>query len=186
MLETNIVCEFEFFGGKLKYYIDENGDAVIIDYIGENEILCIPMDLGWLNEDADTTIPVANYIPDESFQSCTEVKTVVFGTDMKLGLFLFTNCEHLSTIVSIDSNMNYDEFSFTKKTYAPKNLKTFKLITTSYGDYAFDEHSFDRFDCNHLILSIVIECSKINDHEKIKSCIPEKYWLCYQYSNRKG
>ena len=123
MLETNIVCEFEFFGGKLKYYIDENGDAVIIDYIGENEILCIPMDLGWLSEKYDTSIPVANYIPDESFQSCTKVKTVIFGTNMKLGLFLFTNCDNLSTVISIDSSIDYDEFSFTKKNYAPQNVE---------------------------------------------------------------
>lgn len=171
MLETNIVYEFDFFGGKLKYYIDENGNAVITDYIGENEILCIPMDLGWLSENHNASIPVANYIPDESFQSCTKVKTVIFGTDMKLGLFLFTNCENLSTVVSIDSNIDYDEFSFTKKSYAPQNIKTFELITTSYGDNAYDEHCFDRFECNHLILSIAVECSKSNDHERMRSLV---------------
>ncbi|MBQ3528192.1 MAG: CotH kinase family protein [Clostridia bacterium] len=133
-MKANNIYEFEFIGGKLKYYIDENGDAVIIDYVGENEILCIPMDLGWLSEKYDTSIPVANYIPDESFQSCTKVKTVIFGIDMKLGLFLFTNCDNLSTVVSIDSSIDYDEFSFTKKNYAPQNIKTFELITTSYGD----------------------------------------------------
>lgn len=177
-MKANNIYEFEFIGGKLKYYIDENGDAVIIDYVGENEILCFPMDLGWLSEKYDTSIPVANYIPDESFQSCTKVKTVIFGTDMKLGLFLFTNCDNLSTVVSIDSSIDYDEFSFTKKNYAPPNIKTFELITTSYGDDAYDEHCFDRFECNHLILSITVECSKSNDYERINNLVSLKNIGC--------
>ncbi len=177
-MKANNIYEFEFIGGKLKYYIDENGDAVIIDYVGENEILCIPMDLGWLSEKYDTSIPVANYIPDESFQSCTKVKTVIFGTDMKLGLFLFTNCEHISTVINIDSNAEYDEFSFTKKNYAPQNIKTFELITTSYGDNAYDEHCFDRFECNYLILSIAVECSESNDHERINNLVSLKNIGC--------
>lgn len=177
-MKANNIYEFEFIGGKLKYYIDENGDAVIIDYVGENEILCIPMDLGWLSEKYDTSIPVANYIPDESFQSCTKVKTVIFGTDMKLGLFLFTNCDNLSTVVSIDSSIDYDEFSFTKKNYAPQNIKTFELISTSYGVNADDEHCFDRLDCNYLIQSIAIECSKNDDHERINNLVSLKNIGC--------
>lgn len=177
-MKANNIYEFEFIGGKLKYYIDENGDAVIIDYVGENEILCIPMDLGWISEKYDTSIPVANYIPDESFQSCTKVKTVIFGTDMKLGLFLFTNCDNLSTVVSIDSSIDYDGFSFTKKNYAPQNIKTFELITTSYGVNADDEHCFDRLECNYLIQSIAIECSKNNDHERIDNLVSLKNIGC--------
>ena len=177
-MKANNIYEFEFFGGKLKYYIDENGDAVIIDYVGENEILCIPIDLCWLSEKYDTSIPVANYIPNESFQSCTKVKTVIFGTDMKLGLFLFTNCDNLSTVVSIDSSIDYDEFSFTKKNYAPQNIKTFELISTSYGVNADDEHCFDRLDCNYLIQSIAIECSKNDDHERINNLVSLKNIGC--------
>lgn len=177
-MKANNIYEFEFFGGKLKYYIDEDGDAVVVDYIGENEILCIPGDLSLLNENSNMSIPVAKYIPDESFQSCTKVKIVIFGTDMKLGLFLFTNCDNLSTVVSIDSSIDYDEFSFIKKNYAPPNIKTFELITTSYGDDAYDEHCFDRFECNHLILSITVECSKSNDHEGINNLVSLKNIGC--------
>ena len=97
---------------------------------------------------------------------------------MKLGLFLFTNCDNLSTVVSIDSSIDYDEFSFIKKNYAPPNIKTFELITTSYGDDAYDEHCFDRFECNHLILSITVECSKSNDHEGINNLVSLKNIGC--------
>ena len=169
--KSNSLFEIKFFGGTLKYFVDKNGDAVIVDYIGENEILFIPTDLGIFNIQSEESIPVANYIPDEAFQSCTKVKTVIFGTSIKLGLFLFENCEFLSNIVCIDGFAKFDEFTFTDRNYTPRKINTYELITENYGADCSDNHCFDSFECYNLITSIIMECSESTEHKRLTELV---------------
>ena len=169
--KSNKLFEIKFFGGTLKYFVNKDGNAVIVDYLGENEILFIPTDLGIFNKQSEESIPVANYIPDEAFQSCTKVKTVIFGTGIRLGLFLFENCEFLSNIVCVDGSAQYEEFSFTDRNYIPRKISTYELIIVNYGVDASDNHCFDSFECYKLITSIIMECSKSTDHQKLAELV---------------
>lgn len=169
--KSNKLFEIKFFGGTLKYFVNKDGNAVIVDYLGENEILFIPADLGMFNKHSEEIIPVANYIPDEAFQSCTKVKTVIFGTGIRFGLFLFENCEFLSNIVCVDGYAQYEEFSFTDRNYIPRKINTYELITVNYGVDASDNHCFDTFECYMLTTSIIMECSKSTEHKRLAELV---------------
>ncbi len=122
--------------GKLCYYIDDAGNAVLCDYIGNTNVLYLPGSLG----DAWNFIEVSGTIPDESFQSCKNVKLIIVDcryNRWNFGCFVFSNCKKLKAIIDLreyywddgrvhgSSNNGIsrtDDYSFTSDNYVPKRI----------------------------------------------------------------
>lgn len=127
--------------GELGYYVNDNKEAVLCDYIGDASILILPYEVG----DSSDCIRVSPFIPDEAFQSCKNVKLVVIDSRFdkwKLGLFLFQNCERLKGVVDLytycyDEDYGiiknhaglseFDEFSFVASDFTPKNIEVYDM-----------------------------------------------------------
>lgn len=122
-------------GGKLGFYLNEKGDAVLCDFIGDTPLLFIPASLG----DAWNYVDVSVNIPDESFQSCTKVKYIIFDCHYddrwNIGYFVFSNCKDIRGLIDLGSFINdeyglteskgdiwFDDFSFTKDDYSPRSI----------------------------------------------------------------
>lgn len=166
------IREFVFPQGKFKYYLDECKNAVLVDYVGDAEILCIPKGFDYLIDDGDDTfIFIGRYIPDESFQSCKNVKTVIFHKNTDLGLLLFANCPNLSNIVCIDSDIRYEEFTFVNENNTPKNVKVHHVLS-SYQEYiGGGEYMPSKIERSDALFSLAYGFAKNNDHDKISEMI---------------
>lgn len=122
-------------GGKLGFYLNERGEAVLYDYIGDTPLLFLPGSLG----DAWNYVDVSATIPDESFQSCTKVKYIIFDCHYddrwNIGYFVFSNCKEIRGLIELDAfiydeyglteskgSVCLDEFSFTKDDYLPRSI----------------------------------------------------------------
>lgn len=143
--------------GKLGYYINDEGSAVLCDYIGDTQVLYLPGSFG----DACNFIDVSGTIPDESFQSCKNVKLIIVDcryNSWNFGCFIFSNCSELKAI--IDLRMYYwddddrvhnsfnsgisrtDEFSFTSDNFAPKSIIE---DTMSFDQDDYEDGTVKRF-----------------------------------------
>ena len=133
--------------GKLGYYLDDAGEAVLWDFIGNDPILYLPASL----EEGQTCIYVSPQIPDEAFPSCKHTKLLIFDCrydDWNVGCFVFQNCTALQSAIRLmyyfydDANLIIEdqhgirtgEFSFTDRNFAPKSLE--------YYDMSFDQRDF--------------------------------------------
>jgi len=153
--------------GKLGYYLNEDGMAVLCDYIGDDSILVLPSDLG----DAYNWIEVSTYIPDESFKSCKNIKLIIADCRFDkwtLGYFVFQNCLGLQAIAELTSYYNdddgffqrkdegstdFNEFSFVEKDFTPKKIKQLAM-------------AFDNTDCENGLFKNFMEAVSDQKLEK--------------------
>ena len=122
--------------GKLGYYFDENRDAVLCDFVGDDTVLFLPAELG-----PEGKIVASDTIPDESFQSCKNVEWIIldcYGKDWTIGLFVFTGCQGLRGLIELkayfrgdegqliepncEQSAKTDEFSFTRSDFTPREI----------------------------------------------------------------
>ena len=108
------ILQKDFPLGVLEYYMNENNEAVLLDYKGNAKTLFLPVEIDG--------IPVATEIPDEAFSGCEELETL-FVSDVSFGFFVFANCKNLTKIYYTD-NIEYKEFSFTDKNHLPRTILT--------------------------------------------------------------
>ena len=149
--------------GKLGYRLNEDGMAVLCDYIGDDTILVLPSDLG----DGYNWIEVSTYIPDESFKSCKNIKLIIADCRFDkwtLGYFVFQNCLGLQAIAELTSYYNdddgffqrknegstdFDEFSFVEKDFTPKKIKQLAMALNNDDCKKDFFENFTKAICKH-------------------------------------
>ena len=126
--------------GKLGYYLNDDREAVLCDYTGDDSILILPFEVG----EGRNCVSVSPYIPDEAFQSCEAIKLVIVDSRSNrwdFGMFLFQNCAGLKGLVDLyafsfgESGLkedragisNVDELSFIDSNYAPKKIEMLEM-----------------------------------------------------------
>ena len=145
--------------GKLAYYLDDNGGAVLCDYIGTDTVLFLPRSL----DDGLDEIPVSGTIPDESFQSCHHIKIIVFDflslpweaeeSYWNIGSFVFPNCSDLKCLLSITSHYRDDDEVLREK-YSGFGSSQFSFVDCDYLDKELPEYTLDLYSYDWLIGSI--------------------------------
>ena len=137
--------------GRLGYYLNESGDAVLCDYVGDDEILYLPSYF----DDGEDAYDVSALIPDEAFPSCANLKVIAFDCRelcWTIGSFVFHNCAQLQGILDLWSYGDngdgglfnrhsgaivLDDLSFTDRNYAPVSLAVLEM--------SFSEEMFLRY-----------------------------------------
>lgn len=163
----NNKLEIEFFGGKIEYYKDSSGEAVLTDYKGDGRVLYIPKDLSELLDKDSDPIPVAGYIPDESFGSPENIEAVIFAENMRLGTLLFTKCRNLSAIIAVDSEIEREEFTFVGENYVPRSVVEYELISESYSQVELDEYSYDLLAIDSAVRELLIGYARRGDSTRL-------------------
>ena len=126
------LCTSPVPGGQLVYYLNDDGEAVLTDYIGNGRVLIIPPALH------DEIIDIATDIPDEAFQSCTTVEYVVDMRGCNFGMFVFDHCRQLADVISLDTERTtLSEFSFTDAHNAPRPVQHTVLISEDEAEEAY-------------------------------------------------
>ena len=153
-------------GGKLGYYLDDEGCAVLCDYVGETSVLFIPSYLG------DAWNDVSYSIPDDSFLSCSNVELIIVDcryADWDFGYFTFKNCKELKGLIRLigyisdedygismchdNGDIHFNEFSFANSDYSPK-----KIVMR---DMAFDRYDISTEKIEEFINAII--CRGLED-----------------------
>ena len=165
----NNKLEIEFFGGKIEYYKSSSGEAVLTDYKGDGRVLYIPSDLSELSGVGSDPIPVAGYIPDESFVTPENVEAVIFAENMRLGTLLFTKCRNLSVIIALGSEIVREEFTFVRENYVPRAVEEYYLTPSSYSQLEYDEYSCDVAAIDSAVRELLIGYARLGDYESLIS-----------------